>query len=120
MGRWRGFLDSVATTGGHIMALIFLILLGSAIAMYGELHGFMVITKLGEGMEGLSLGALMMMYRPSGTNAEQIARAGAPYQPPQPPPSSLTPPIVVGDPPNAATTRTDAPSPPAASVTVQL
>lgn len=99
MGRWRSFLDSLSTTGGHIFILVFLILSGAAIAAYGEMHGWMEITKIGIGMEGISLGALMMMYKPSGTNAEQIARAGVPYQPPQPPESSLKPPIVVAEPP---------------------
>jgi hypothetical protein len=99
MGRWRGFLDSLATTGGHIFILVFLILTGAGISAYGEMHGWMEITKIGISMGGPAFGALMMMYKPSGTNAEQIARAGAPYQPPQPPPASLQPAIVVADPP---------------------
>lgn len=99
MGKWRGFLDSLSTTGGHIFVLVFLIIVGAAIAIFGETHGWMVVGKIGEGMEGLSLGALMMMYKPAGTNAEQIARAGQPYQPPQPPTTALQPPIVVGDEP---------------------
>ena len=99
MGRWRSFLDSLSTTGGHIFVLVFLILAGTAISAYGEMHGWMEISKLGIGMEGLALGGLMMMYKPSGTNAEQLARAGAPYQPPQPPPDALKPAIIVAEPP---------------------
>lgn len=105
MGRWRSFLDSLSTTGGHIFVLVFLIMAGAGIAAYGEMHGWMEITKVGIGMGGPAFGALMMMYKPSGTNAEQIARAGAPYQPPQPPPESLTPPIVVGEPPLPVSTE---------------
>lgn len=99
MGRWRGFLDSLATTGGHIFGLYFLIVFGVVILVFSESHGSMKGAEMGAGMEGVAIGALMMMYKPSGTNAEQIARAGAPYQPPQPPPAALQPPIVVGDPP---------------------
>lgn len=99
MGRWRGFLDSLATTGGHIFGLYFLVVFGVAILLFSEGHGSMKGAEVGTGMEGLAIGALLMLYKSSGTNAEQIARAGTPYQPPQPPPDSLNPPIVVGEPP---------------------
>lgn len=99
MGRWRGFLDSLATTGGHIFVLLWLIMFGTGILILSESRGSMKGAELGAGMEGIAMGGLMMMYKSSGTNAEQIARAGTPFQPPQPPPDSLTPPIVVGEPP---------------------
>jgi hypothetical protein len=99
MGRWRGFLDSLSTTGGHIFVLLFLVLFGVLVLFIGESRGSMKGTEVGASMEGLALGALLMMYKSSGTNSEQIARAGQPYQPPQPPPDALHPPIVVADPP---------------------
>jgi hypothetical protein len=83
VGWWRTFLDSLATTGGHIIVLLYLIALGAGLAIEGELHGWMGIAKIGEGMITFGLGALTMMYRPSGTNLEQVTRAGQPYQAPQ-------------------------------------
>ncbi len=99
MGWWPKFLDSLATTGGHIVVLLYLINLGVLIVILGETLGYMKVAEMGAGMFGFAFGALTMMYKPSGTNAEQIARAGAPYQPPQPPPDSLKPPILVAEPP---------------------
>ncbi len=99
MGKWRGFLDSLATTGGHIFGLYILIFFGVLILIVSEARGSMKGAEMGAGMEGIAIGALMMMYKPSGTNAEQLARAGAPYQPPQPPPDALKPAIVVAEPP---------------------
>ncbi len=99
MGRWRGFLDSLATTGGHIFILLWLITFGTVIMLFSDARASMKGAELGAGMEGLALGALLMLYKSSGTNAEQIARAGTPYQPPQPPPDALHPPIVVAEPP---------------------
>lgn len=99
MGWWPRFLDSLATTGGHIFVLMYLIMYGTTFAFFGEMYGWMAVAKMGESMVSYALGALTMMYKPSGTNAEQIARAGVPYQPPQPPKESLTPPIVVGEAP---------------------
>lgn len=107
MGKWRGFLDSLATTGGHIFGLYFLIVFGVCILIFSEMRGSMKGAEMGAGMEGIAIGALMMMYKPSGTNAEQIARAGVPYQPPQPPSSALQPPIVVADPPLPASTTNE-------------
>jgi hypothetical protein len=99
MGRWRGFLDSLATTGGHIFVLLFLVMMGTGVLLVSDTRGWMKGAEVGAGMEGLALGALLMMYKSSGTNAEQVARAGQPYQPPQPPADALKPPIVVGDQP---------------------
>jgi hypothetical protein len=95
MGRWRGFLDSLATTGGHIFVLLYLINLGVIIVFVGDVHNWMKVAEMGSGMFGFAFGALAMMYKPSGTNSEQLARAGVPYQPPQPPPDALHPPVVV-------------------------
>ena len=99
MGNWRSFLDSLATTGGHIFVLIYLVMFGTGILLLSEWRGSMKGAEVGAGMEGLALGALLMMYKSSGTNAEQLARAGVPFQPPQPPPDSLKPPIVVAEAP---------------------
>ncbi len=95
MGRWRGFLDSLSTTGGHIFMLSVLIGYGAILAILGEVYKWVGVGKIGENMIAAAMGALLMLYKTSGTNAEQIARAGAPYQPPQPPPDALKPPIVV-------------------------
>jgi len=111
MGKWRGFLDSLSTTGGHIFVLLYLIMFGASLAIYGEWHGSMSVAKIGEGMGGLALGALMMMYKSEGTNAEQIARAGVPYQPNQPPPDSLKPPITVAEAPLPPSTSTESEHP---------
>lgn len=105
MGRWRGFLDSLDTNGGHIFIVFCLIPVGAAMMYFDATAGGQIMTG--------ALTALYVMVKSKGTNSEQLARAGKPYEPPQPPPSALTPPIVVGDPPNAATARTDAPPPPA-------
>ncbi len=99
MGRWRGFLDSLATTGGHIFCLIYLIMFGVGVAMLGFIFHWDAVYKLGDTIAAGSFGGLLIMYKPSGTNSEQIARAGAPYQPPQPPPDALKPAIVVAEPP---------------------
>ncbi len=99
MGKWRSFLDSLATTGGHIIVLLYLINLGVIVVFVGDTRNWMKVAEMGSGMFGFAFGALTMMYRPSGTNSEQIARAGVPYQPPQPPPAALHPSIVVAEPP---------------------
>ncbi len=100
MGKWRGFLDSLATTGGHIVVLLALIVLGALMTYYGESRGLVGVEKVGEAtILGPAVGALFMMYKSSGTNSEQVARAGVPYQPAQPPQSSLEPPILVAEPP---------------------
>jgi hypothetical protein len=99
MGRWRGFLDSIATTGGHIFVLIFLVMFGTSILLLSEWRGSMKGAEVGASMEGLALGALLMMYKSSGTNSEQLARAGVPFQPPQPPAEALHPAITVAEAP---------------------
>jgi len=99
VGKWRGFLDSLSTTGGHIFVLLFLVMLGTTVMLISDARGSMKGAELGAGMEGLAIGALLMLYKTSGTNAEQLARAGVPYQPPQPPPDSLKPPIIVAEEP---------------------
>jgi hypothetical protein len=100
MGKWRGFLDSLATTGGHIAVLLFLIVLGAFLTWYGETRGLLGMEKVGEAtILGPAVGALFMMYKSAGTNSEQIARAGVPYQPPQPPKDALHPAITVAEAP---------------------
>lgn len=99
MGWWPRFLDSLATTGGHVFSLQYLITFGTLVAVGGAAFHIDVAIKIGETVATGSFGALLMMYKASGTNAEQAARAGAPYQPPQPPVTALTPALVVGDPP---------------------
>jgi len=91
MGRWRSFLDSLDTDGGHIFVLVGLLALGLCVFLYDATAGGTIVTG--------SFGALLMMLKSKGTNSEQIARAGVPYQPPQPPATALTPPVVVAEPP---------------------
>lgn len=110
MGRWRSFLDSLSTTGGHIFVLFVLILVGAVMTYYGESRGLVGVEKIGEAtILGPAVGALFMLYKSAGTNAEQVARAGAPYQPPQPPPDALKPAVVVAGEPLPASAVAEAP-----------
>jgi hypothetical protein len=90
MGWWRSFLDSLDTNGGHLALLLLLIIIGGAFYVG-------VDATSGGQMISLSFGALLMALKSVGTNSEQIARAGAPWQPPQPPPAALTPQVIVGE-----------------------
>jgi len=103
MGGWRNFLDSLDTNGGHIFVLMMLIAFGIVVFHYDATAGGQIVTG--------ALGALYMMLKATGTNSEQIARAGAPYQPPQPPPAALTPAVVVADAPLPASALADTPPP---------
>jgi len=91
MGRWRGFLDSLDTDGGHVFCMFVLVFVGIGFFIYDTTAGGSIVTG--------AVSALYVMLKSKGTNSEQIARAGVPYQPPQPPPAALTPPVVVGEPP---------------------
>lgn len=104
MGRWRGFLDSLDTDGGHIFVLFVLLLTGLSLYFYDATSGGTITIG--------AFSALLLILKSKGTNSEQIARAGTPYQPPQPPASSLTPPVVVaGEPLPVSTTAADAAQP---------
>lgn len=89
MGKWRGFLDSLDTDGGHLAQLHWLILVGFIVFIFDPTAGGTIVTG--------SFGALLMGLKSKGTNSEQVARGGKPFEPPQPPPTSLTPPLVVGE-----------------------
>jgi hypothetical protein len=64
LGRWRSFLDSLDTGGGHIFVLIFLIAGGSALFFFDATAGGQIITG--------AFGALLMMLKIVGTNREQL------------------------------------------------
>jgi hypothetical protein len=92
MGKWRSFLDSLDTDGGHIFAMFALLVVGLVFytAVDSTSGGTIVIG---------TFSALLVLLKTKGTNSEQIARAGTPYQPPQPPKDALKPPVTVGEPP---------------------
>lgn len=92
MGKWRSFLDSLDTDGGHIFAMFALLAVG--LVFYAKVDA----TSGGTIVIG-TFSALLVLLKTKGTNSEQIARAGVPYQPPQPPATALTPTIVVAEPP---------------------
>lgn len=64
MGRWRSFLDSLDTNGGHIFLLFVLICVGFIVFVYDATAGGTIVTG--------SFGALLMMLKSSGTNREQL------------------------------------------------
>jgi len=76
MGRWRSFLDSLDTNGGHIFVVFCLLPIGIAMFYFDATAGGQLITG--------ALTALYVMVKSTGTNSEQIARGGTPYQPPSP------------------------------------
>lgn len=87
MGRWRNFLDSLDTDGGHIFAMFGLLVIG--LVFYAKVDA----TSGGTIVIG-TFSALLVLLKTKGTNSEQIARAGSPYQlpqPPQPPASGPSP-----------------------------
>lgn len=100
MGKWRSFLDSLDTDGGHIFAMFALLLVG--LVFYAKIDA----TSGGTIVIG-TFSALLVLLKTKGTNSEQIARAGVPFQPPQPPKDALTPAVVVGDPPLPPSTVTE-------------
>lgn len=82
--RWRCFLDSLDTGGGHIFTLFVLICLGGAMFFWDNTAGGQIITG--------AFGALLMMLRSVGTNREQLAGTASATtvvttQPPTPPAS---------------------------------
>lgn len=99
MGRWRSFLDSIDTDGGHLVCLFVLIFTGLIVFCFDPTAGGTIVTG--------SFGALLMGLKTKGTNSEQLARAGQPYQPPQPPPESLKPPITVAGEPLPPSSETE-------------
>lgn len=73
MGKWRCFLDSLATDGGHIFILFTTICLGVVVYRWLDATaGGQIIT--------LSFGALLALTKGGGTNREQMT----------PPPQSTT------------------------------
>lgn len=71
MNRWRCFLDSLSTDGGHIVLLLVLILIG------GIFYVSVDATSGGQ-IISLSFGALLMALKAAGTNREQLAATTTP------------------------------------------
>lgn len=65
MSRWRCFLDSLSTDGGHIAVLLYLIMLGLSVFFFDATAGGTIVQ--------LSFGALLKMLVDKGTNREQLA-----------------------------------------------
>jgi hypothetical protein len=88
LGRWRSFLDSLDTGGGHIFVLIVLIAGGSGLFFFDATAGGQIITG--------AFGALLMMLKIVGSNRDQltgppaltatVTTAPAPPTPPTDPP----------------------------------
>lgn len=64
MGRWRSFLDSLDSGGGHIFTLFVLICLGGAMFFFDNTAGGQIITG--------AFGALLMMLKSVGSNRDQL------------------------------------------------
>ncbi len=82
MNRWRCFLDSLSTDGGHIFVLLYLIMVGIGVFFYDATAGGTIAQ--------LSFGALLKMLVDKGTNRDQLgttttATATTQTSPPTPP-----------------------------------
>jgi hypothetical protein len=64
VGRWRGFLDSLDSDGGHMLVLV--ALMGFGIVMYRD------IPMAGESVLMGSFAALLMKLKDAGSNREQM------------------------------------------------
>jgi len=64
MGRWRGFLDSLDSDGGHILALVIIMGMGALLSHYGSMHGEVILDG--------SFGALLLKLKDAGSNREQF------------------------------------------------
>lgn len=111
MGKWRRFLDSLDTGGGHIFVLVVLILVGYRMYMTDATAGGQIIT--------LSFGALIALLKTTGSNRDQMGStvtvtnqvdrvppdppiAPAPPPAPDPIPAPAPAPVPPGVPPVAA------------------
>lgn len=87
MNRWRCFLDSLDTGGGHMFVLFVLILVGYHLFQSDATAGGQIITG--------SFGALLMMLRNTGSNRDQMGittTVAATTHTDPPPPTSAPPP----------------------------
>lgn len=64
MGKWRAFLDSLDTGGGHIFLVFCLVPIGAALFYFDATAGGQIMTG--------ALSALYVMLRSKGTNREQM------------------------------------------------
>lgn len=64
LGKWRSFLDSLDTGGGHIFIVFCLLPIGMILFFFDATAGGQVMTG--------SLSALYVMLRSKGTNREQV------------------------------------------------
>jgi hypothetical protein len=67
MNRWRCFLDSLSTDGGHVFCLMVLIGFGAWLFFHDATAGGQIIT--------LSFGALLALTKATGTNRDQMTKA---------------------------------------------
>lgn len=63
MGRWRNFLDSLDSDGGHIFVLIVLMTAGMVLTHFGHMDGSNIIAG--------AFGALLALTKSAGSNREQ-------------------------------------------------
>lgn len=70
MNRWRCFLDSLDTGGGHIFLVFCLVPIGAGLFYFDPTAGGQIMTG--------ALSALYVMLRSKGTNREQMANAPLP------------------------------------------
>lgn len=64
MGRWRGFLDSLDSDGGHIIVLVVLLSAGVVLNFRGLMDGTTLVAG--------SFGALLTLLKDAGSNREQL------------------------------------------------
>lgn len=76
MGKWRSFLDSLDTGGGHIFIVFCLVPIGAALFYFDATAGGQIMTG--------ALSALYIMIKSQGSNREQMA----------PPPQTTTAAVV--------------------------
>lgn len=93
MNRWRCFLDSLDTGGGHMFVLFVLILVGYHLFQSDSTAGGQIITG--------SFGALLMMLRNTGSNKDQMGTTTtvAASTHTDPPPAPVVPPVASAPPP---------------------
>lgn len=64
MGRWRHFLDSLDSDGGHIFVLLVLIAAGGTLTHLGHMDGSSIVAG--------AFGALLLALKNAGSNLEQL------------------------------------------------
>lgn len=64
LGRWRSFLDSLSTDGGHIVVLLYIMMSAGVLFFFDATAGGQIMN--------LSFGALLKMLVDKGTNKDQM------------------------------------------------